>query len=322
MNSTVHQKIESILSNIDLLKSNYRFTSDTSKYFVSLQYAMKSKEINLDAISKTKAYIKKNTGLFSAFSGEQLFIYSALLPLISDIPTTVFDQMKKNIPRLKSVGFKSSTYHPTALYCLETIDNKSSIESILIQAKKIYDDMKKNHPFLTSGDDYALSILMAHSKTQIHLLEAYYEELNTHGFSKSNGLQALSHILAINSKDISSDCSKVKAIYDDLKSRKLKVSTTYYPVLGVLSLLDTSIESVTQTISEIVEAFKKQKGFRFTEKGLLILIATTILVNEKIKKNADELVSNYLNVTIQGILAAQQAAMIVAISAGTTAAIT
>lgn len=319
MEEAILNKVNSMKSNYEILRGKFRFTNTTAKQFIALQYTIKNKPLNIEKIETMKNYIKKQTKFFTPFSGDQLFIYSALLPLISEDPEKTFDHMHQNISALKKVGFKSSTYHPSALYSLETIEKSKSVQSLLIDAKGIYDNMKKNHPFLTSGDDYALCILMAQENTEINLLEKYYKSLNRLKFSKSNGLQALSHILAINSHDVEKDSLRVKEIYDLLKAERFKTSSTYYPVLGVISLLKDSPKDIVAPIVEIIQAFKGEKGFKLTEKGTLILIAATIYAHHIIESHQDDYIDNFINVTLQGILSAQQAAMIAAISASTAA---
>ena len=99
------------------------------------------------------------------------------------------EYMLNNEKILKGIGFKYSTYLPTALYALSSVYEGDDVAGYAEKAMGIYKEMKQSHPFLTSGDDYALAILLAGTDHSPDVLEDYYQALNGRGFAKSNGLQ-------------------------------------------------------------------------------------------------------------------------------------
>jgi len=179
--------------------------------------------------------------------------------------------------------------------------------------------MKKNHPFLTSGDDYALAILLANTNRNPEILEKYYKALNSEGFSKTNGLQMLSHILSFNDRDVLGTVKRCVEIRDVLKKNKLNISSEYYPAIGLMTLLDDENGELLHDLVEASNYLKGQKGYKWLGKGMNVMIVAALIASEYVKDIEEGVMTTTLQVSVQSIIAAQQAAMIAAV--GTTAAV-
>ena len=180
--------------------------------------------------------------------------------------------------------------------------------------------MKQNHPFLTSGDDYALAILLAGTDHSTDLLEDYYQALNGRGFTKSNGLQMLSHIMAFSEKNVRDSVDQCERVYNHLKANKLKIYSEYYPAIGLISLLDVDQDKLIDDLVEVAIYLRGQKKYKWLGKGMNLLMASAIITSEYIKeKSGDMVVDTTVSISIQAIIAAQQAAMVAAITASTAA---
>lgn len=321
MKSVYEEKIANMRDNYLVLRKAFIWENDLSKHLVALTYAMKDEKINVDDIKDIKEYIKKRTGIFSSFRGNMWFALAGLLSVNSDNAKEKFDFMMDNEKILKEAGFKSSTYLPTALYALASSYEGYDVSGQVNKAMDIYIVMKKNHPFLTSGDDYALSILLANTDHDMRTIEEYYTELNNKGFYKSNGLQMLSHILAFSEKSTSETIDICIEIYKQLKKNKLKVSAAYYPAIGIMSLLPETQDELKNDVIEIAKFLKTQKRYMWLDKGMNVLIGASLVASEYIKEQTSkDLVTTSINVSIQAIISAQQAAMIATISATSVAA--
>src|SRR5699024_11354921 len=111
----------------------------------------------------------------------------------------------------------------------------------LFRSKMIYDDMKKEHPFLTGQSDYPLAVLLAYENQDDmrERMEYFYDRLNEYQFNKGNNLQFLSHILSLAHTENDNELiNRVIQIYDDFKRVGLKQKSSYYPIMGMLALLD------------------------------------------------------------------------------------
>ena len=153
-------------------------------------------------------------------------------------------------------------------------------------------------------------------------MEKNYELLHQKGFSRSNGLQFLSHILTFVQGDAQAKTQQIRDIYDRLKKEKFHVSSTYYGILGYLSLLgEHSNQAVDETI-EVVRYLKTQKGFKWVDKNMNVLTATALVSSqyiEKFKEN-NELLETGIGISIETMIAAQTAALVASVSATTVAA--
>lgn len=320
MKLTYEKKVNQMIEYYQAMRKPFRWENDLVRHLLALTYAMKGKDLNPEPIKEMKDYIKQTTGLFSPFRGHMMFALSGLLCANSNTPQRQFDQMLKHQQVLKDVGFKHSTYLPTALYALSSVYEGPNVASYAEKAMAIYQEMKQNHPFLTSGDDYALAILLASTDHRPDLLEDYYQALNRRGFSKSNGLQMLSHVMAFSDKGVTDAADQCERINNHLKANKLKVYSDYYPSIGLISLLSNTQDHLMGDLVEVTTYLRGQKGYKWLGKGMNLLIASAIISSEYIKENSqDTVVDTTISISIQAIIAAQQAAMIAAITASTAA---
>lgn len=321
MKSTYENKVQSMIDNFNEMRKPFKWENEMVIHFIALTYAMKDLELDINNIKDMKDYIKSKTGAFSAFRGHMMFALSGLLSTSSDDPKKQFDFMLENQKAFKSIGFKNDMYLPTALYALSRVYQGDDVVGYGEKAMSIYKDMKQNHPFLTSGDDYALAILLAGSDHSTHLLEEYYEALHYRGFSKSNGLQMLSHIVSFSEKSVMDTTDRCEKIHNHLKENKLKVYADYYPAIGLLSLLDVDLNELLCDLVEVTRFLNKQKKYKWLGKGMNLLMTSGIITSEYIKERKDDaIVSTTISVSIEAIIAAQQAAMIAAMIATTAVA--
>lgn len=323
MKNIYEKKISNLIQNYEVLGKSFKWENDLVKHLVSLTFTMENKEISekeIEEIKEMKEYIKDKTSVFSNFRGYMLFSLAGMLVETSNDPKRQFDIMLENEEILKSVGFKSSPYLPTTLYALSNAYTGEDVKGYAEKAMDIYKEMKNNHPFLTNRGDYVLAVLLAGRDTDIDNLEHFYKKLDNNGLSKSNGLQMLSHILVFSERNVDDTVKSCMDIYNYLKENKLKVYPDYYPAIGILSLLDIR-EEVKSDLVEIAHYLKIQKKYKWLGKGMNVLIASSLITSEYIRPSSkDGVVSSSLNVSIQSIIAAQQAAMIGAMVAASSAA--
>ena len=320
MKVVYEEKVKKMIQHYEDMRKLFKWENDMVRHLVALTYAMKGKELDPTPIKEMNDYIKRQTGVFSPFRGHMMFALSGLLCANSQTPKKQFEYMLNNEKILKSIGFKHSTYLPTALYALSSVYEGDDVAGYAEKAMGIYKEMKQNHPFLTSGDDYALAILLAGTDHSPDLLEDYYQALNGRGFTKSNGLQMLSHIMAFSEKNVRDSVDQCERVYNHLKANKLKIYSAYYPAIGLICLLDVDQDKLIDDLVEVAIYLKGQKKYKWLGKGMNLLMASAIITSEYIKeKSGDMVVDTTVSISIQAIIAAQQAAMIAAITASTAA---
>lgn len=316
MKKIYEEKVSKLTSNYLEIRKQFIWENDLAKHLIALTYAMNEKDVDVDEIKYMQEYIKSNTGIFSSFRGTIGFALAGLLCASSKNAKQQFDFMIDNEKLLKQSGFKSSIYLPTALYALSSTHDGYDSRNQISKAVEIYKEMRNNHPFLTSGDDYALAILLANTDHDMNDIEKLYEELNNNGFYKSNGLQMLSHILAFSEKSRDETIKICVEAYEQLKKNRLKVSAAYYPAIGIMTLIPDEQGEFKNDVIDITNYLREQKKYKWLDKGMNVMIGASLIASEYIKEQTDKnVISTSLNVSIQAIIAAQQAAMIATIVA-------
>jgi hypothetical protein len=300
------------------LEKKYRWDNALTKHMIALSHVLNKKDLNINQIEEVKTLIKNETGAFSMFRTSVLTL-SGLLSAREINPTGEMRRIIKLQPKLKEYGFKNGTYLPVTLYTVAGIALDHEVDVLSEKAKTIYNEMKSNHPFLTSGDDYALAYLLAKNNLDTSIIETYYQALSNEKFGKSNGLQMLSHLLTYSSLSVSETVEKTSRVMNRLKESKLKLYSDYYSVVGMITLLSENDENLVDDVIEIAQYLQTAKKYKWLGKGMNVMFATAIVASTYIDESK-ELISTTLSVSIESIIAAQQAAMIAAISASTIAA--
>ncbi len=317
MKTIYESKINTLISHHQTLKKAFKWEHDLNLHLVALNYVLNNRSVTPDRLKEAQQFIKENTGLFSSFRGTNLFAICGLVVSENDMALSRLKTMMANVEVAKKSGFKNNNYLPAALYALDKVYDGTDTETFLKKAHDLYKEMKRNHPFLTGGDDYALAIILANSNGNPEEIEKNYKALAEAGFSKSNGLQMMSHILTLSDMETENLTKICVDIYHKLKENKLKINSTYYPAIALMSLLP---EDNTEDLIEVAQCLKSQKGYKWLGKGMNVLIASALIAGESINQIQNSMLSTTLQISIQSIIAAQIVALIAAVSASTTVA--
>ena len=325
MKQLLEEKLDSLIELFKTVSSEYKWEVSLTNHFTALTYTLNNRRFDKEKIEYVRKHMKETTGIFSNYRGTSKIILSTLLACKYDNPMQEFDKMLCYDKRMREAGFKNNMYLPLANYALLSTCSEEAVDTRINKALEIYKEMKKNHPWLTSGDDYSLSILLANSDFSvsgiIENMEECYKLLNENGFSKTNGLQFLSHILGFRQEENKIKVLRCKEIFDKLKENKIKVYSGGYAAIGFLSILgDKWLESVDQVI-EVVDVLKSSKKYKWLSKETHLYTATALvsdvfIENMKIKK---DLIQTAIGISIEALIAAQIVAVIAA--ASSTAAI-
>jgi hypothetical protein len=327
MENNLQARVDFFIETLSTLKKQYVWSvSDFTLRFIALTYTLNNKKFEKDEFDNTVKFIKKNAKWFSSYSGHQKFSTAALLITKFDDASQAFSYILECEDKMKAEGFKSTPNLSIASYAMLLTCEQKDLDNRVKRAMELYKKMKKKHFWLTGSDDYPIAVLLSESEEKIETLidemEENYEMLHRENFSKSNGLQFLSHILTFVPGTAKTKAQKTKNIYDCLKQNKLKVSATYYGMLGFLTLLGEYSEQAVEEVSEIVKYLKSKKDFKWIYKEMNILSAAALVSNQYLEKMSlsNELIETGIGISIETMIAAQTAAMIAATSAATSAA--
>lgn len=322
MNDKMLKSCTLLLDSRDRIKTVFGWESGLIRLACAGIYVSKEKEVNVSVLHNCKEMLKEKVGMFSNFRSTANAPIASMLAVSENPKQTLENGLL--VYKLLKEEFWSSTYLPLTAMVIAQMVEPHQYETIATRTRRIYDLIKSQHPFLTSGEDSANCALLALSEKSdcelINEIESCYKKLKPNFFS-SNAVQSLSHILALGVGSADAKCRRVMELFHGLKNAGFKYGTSYeLPTLGVLALSDGESDKMIQKMVEINNWLAIQKGFGFfssiTAKQRL-MYAGIIAQREYI--NIDAMQSTAVNSTV-AIIVAQQAAMCATIAASTAAA--
>lgn len=321
MNDQMLKNCNLLLESRDRIKTVFGWDSGLIHLACAGIYVSKEKEVNVSILQDCKELLKQKVGLFSNFRSTARSSIASMIA-VSDNPEQTLDNGLLVYELLKK-EFWSSTYLPLAAMVIAQMAEPHQYEAIADRTRRIYDLIRSEHPFLTSGEDSANCALLALSEKSdnelIYDIESCYQLLKPIFFS-SNAVQSLSHVLALGQGKAEDKCRRTMQLFNGLKEAGYKYGTFYeLPTLGVLALSDGVNDKMIQEIVEVNNWLSCQKGFGFfssvTAKQRLMYAG---IITQRQYINTDAMQSTAINSTIS-LFVAQEAAMCAAIAASTAA---
>lgn len=316
-------KVKDYINNVEQLKSNFKWKLNLNMMtLISAIYVMNDKILSVEELKKFTKGIHKKVSLFSPFRSYQKYNVSAYLVAKYKNPKEKLQQLFDIFHQLRVKKLPNNAYTIiSALSLLNDYDPECDLEPRIDKIKDIYKKMKQNHFFLTSYSDYPLATLLSIEEKEpdqiIEEIEFYYHNLSFQGFKKGNNLQFLSHILMVLSHDNKDELvNKVISIKKELIKYKLKIKPNHYAITGILTSIHLAEEDFNR-LTYFLEQLNKSKYLK-RMKSLNIIVATMLLVSDKIKDDKNLLETN-LSTTIESIIQAQNAALIASIAATSAA---
>lgn len=322
MNHSMKQRCELFVRNRDIMKSNFKWDNSALHPLSACLYTEQGLEIDVEKIKSSKIIIKNNAGVFSTFRSTAFLILATMFSL-DKFPEDKFHKTLKAYEILKQ-EFWSSQYLPLSAFVMANRIESFEYERVAQKSKEIYQRMKKEHPFLTSGEDYGFAIMFALSDVTIDKaideMERCYQRLKGNFFS-ANGVQSLSHTLALGEENADEKCNRVMGIFKGLKEKNCKFGTGMeLSTLGVLALIAEDMDQTIKDIIEVNEYLLSCKGFGALGTGKVQrLMYSAILVAQEYKKYCIEHLMNMTSInSVTSIIIAQQIAISVVIAASIT----
>ena len=310
--------------NAHTIKKEFFWHNELTKRLASLLYAQAGKAIDCEAIRRCHTLIKQNTGAFSYFQGDMALCVATLLSLSPD-PQGVLDATLRVYSLLKAAKLRASDFLAVAAYQIAAQANASEHEQIVTRTRAFYDGMKAQHFFHTGEDDYILSAMLGLSgmdpASGVAQIEQLYERFKG-AFSSKNSVQALAQVLVLSGSGDDIE-SRVLALRGAFRAQRMPLDKAYtLPALGILALLPVDIDTVVREIGEAQAYLRTQKGFGSLSlsKQELLLFAASLTAVKYAQSGQDDVLTAALSTSITNIIIAQQAAMMVAITAGSRAA--
>lgn len=302
--------IDNYIQIFEQLKNEMKWKVSDKKILMMIAslYAMNKKDFQFERFFKVADEIKNRSGIFSYMRTESRYTAAAILDVNYDDPENKVSSLFELYEDMIKEKFNRGIFSYVAASVLLKIAGDHEYQLLIVKAKEIYNDMKKEHPFLTSAEDYPIAVLLASNYRDdvIQRNEYFYDQLNQNGFYKGNNLQFLSHILSLNNEEEEDELlSRTIYIFDSFKENGIKQKAMYYPVMGMLALLPEP-ESEMNNITDVYERLNQEKQFKW-QKDLNLILAVSFFIKDKLKQ--PNLTETSLYTMIETILQAQQVAM-------------
>lgn len=321
MNERTLARCKNLIKNKETMKSAFAWEDGLTHLACAGIFINKEQTANEEMLLQCKDILKRNTGIFSNFKSTAKPMIVAMLAA-NENPQLLMERGLKVYDLLKE-EFMSSVYLPIAAMIIAQYADEARYAELAQRTRRIYKQMRADHPFLTSGEDSTFCALMALLDKPDEVLlgdaEECYKILKNNFFS-SNAVQSLSHVLAMCDGEPENKCQKTMELFQKLKEAGHKYGTSYeLPTLGVLAMADGNQDEIAAEMAEIDQWLSEQKGFGFfssiSAKQRLMyagMIAQQDYINDKMMQGA----------AVNGVISlivAQQAAMCAAITASAAA---
>ena len=294
-------------------------------------YVGANKPVDAERLDDCKRMVKSSVGIFSSFRGIVRLPLLSMLALDDD-PQGRWERTQANYQVLKEYFFGSEYLAlVAALLCDTAKDN--DVPALAERGRMLYNRMKKEHPFLTGQEDSVFAVLLAESERSddelIADMEACYRLLDER-FPKGDGMQTVSHILAMLDGKPEEKAARVLKLFDALTAAGCKYGKDREPaILAALSARPETVKTLTEEITETDRYFSEQKGYRGVfglDRRTRSMHAAMLVSIYHARKDASAQGDAVLHAAAQqatiATIAAQQAAMcaIIASSAAASAA--
>ena len=321
MNERTLARCKNLIKNKETMKSAFAWEDGLTHLACAGIFINKEQTANEEMLLQCKDILKRNTGIFSNFKSTAKPMIVAMLAA-NENPQLLMERGLKVYDLLKE-EFMSSVYLPIAAMIIAQYADEARYAELAQRTRRIYKQMRADHPFLTSGEDSTFCALMALLDKPDEVLLGDAEEcykILKNNFLSSNAVQSLSHVLAMCDGEPEIKCQKTMELFQKLKEAGHKYGTSYeLPTLGVLAMADGNQDEIAAEMAEIDQWLSEQKGFGFfssiSAKQRLMyagMIAQRDYINDKMMQGA----------AVNGVISlivAQQAAMCAAITASAAA---
>lgn len=319
MREQLKQKCDLFVKNKNIMSANFPWDFTAFHALGASIYMTQNREIDPNDIKWCKRVIKQNTGVFSNFKSTSFLALATMLSTYEE-PEEKFVQIKEVYELLKK-EFYGSAYLPLCAMIITEMVEKDNYEQIIRKASTIYKIMKKDHPFLTSGEDASFAVMFALSSISEEKAGSEMEkcfQLLKGKFLSANAVQSLSHVLTLGEEDAQIKCDRTMELFNRFKEERHKYGTGIeLATLGVLVLTKGNIEQIVADVLEVYKFLAESKGFSSfsVTKTQKLMYASMIVANSYKQDSLSQTISTTAVTSITSLVIAEQIAIMAAISA-------
>ena len=322
MNSELEKKLELFVENKQTIEKAYSFEYNLNYLISSLLLTGMDKVADIEKITEARKILSTKASVFSSLRNNMEMVIITKMSL-SNNPEGYIDDVIEVYNKI--LGKRIVEYYSFVLAALTIVDlgKKSDADRIIAKSWNIIDRMKKEHPILADEYDITFTILLAMTDKDIDTIISEMEQCYTYIKktlkinADSNSIQSLCELIILSDGDLTEKCDKAKVIFDAFKDRKMKYGSYYeFASIGALIGLDVPTDELVDTIIEVADEMKKNKGFgSLSLENRTRLMFAAMLVSENISDKKDPIYEYAVNGTainssIAMIVAEEVAALI------------
>lgn len=272
-------------------------------------YLSRNRAFDVQTHEAAVAVIKKSEGWTSPLRSHLLHVAAAFMVIKEEDVESSLKLLNQNQKELNNAGFWKTSYTYLAALLMKKPEEAE-------RTKKLYEEMKKHHKFLTSNEDIPYAALLGSREGLLEeraaTMNMYYRDLRERGFTMGNDLQWLSQIMSFDSPDYDPEMvGRVLAIQQFFKDEKIKIRLAQYPILGFLAVTQVDGEALRE-IAKNTRELEQNKIFRWYKE-----MAFSTAVQQAMVDNIDvqDISAMTFSTSLETLMQAQQAAMMVSINA-------
>jgi len=305
MEELLKQKCDLIVANREKYKKKMFWEIDSADCAVmaALISASLDMEADADKYTECKKLLRKTVSFLSEFRGiaESMVITKMTT---KDDPEEFINGAIEVYKKLKALhAFSASPYLVMAAINIYEAGGEAAADENIEKLEELYKGIKKDHPLLVSGRDRGyismLILLGVDIEKTIKEIADCYEACRQFAFDK-DAVHSLAQILALSTKSVEEKSSEVKEMLDLLKANKKPISKGVgLSSLGIMPLLNTSVEDKVSLISEVDDYLKTQNGFKwYQESGRIRRVYACLIIFMTYAKDQNEALSSVISSTL------------------------
>ena len=319
MNNAMRDCLTLFADNVGAIKNDFNWHGGAIKRLAAFVYTLEGKRVDVDAIKESLDLIKSETGIFSAFRG-MLAVYMAAALSLAERPDQLLRGTVNIYDDLKRDGFWTGEYLALSAFEIAVNAKPADHAKIISRSRDFYNEMKANHRFIMSRDNYIYAAMFALSdmdpRQAANKLKRLYQQLKSKFsiFMSRGSVLTLSKMLVLG--ESTDECVlRLLRLNANLRHNKIRLDRSLtLPALGVLGMLDADSSGLVNDIIEARDFLRSQKGFGplsvCTQE--LLLFAVSMVVKAYADDIAHGVMKPKLTTKITNLIIAQQMAIIIA----------
>lgn len=325
MSTSIEKQCELFKKNRAALKAYCKWSSEQFYPICASIFIDERKSADPERLRQCRRVLRKETGIFSTFrSGSELVMISMLA--VENLPELQMRRAREVYALLREL-FIGSEYLAVAAMHITKMVEPDRYKAISTRAKRLYEKMKQDHPFQIDASDAVVAIMMAMSQlTDVQLLHEAEncEVLLRKELGRGTAVRTLARVLTLIEATSELKCHRVISLYRLLKKKGYCYGTGYeLATLGVLAMLPADIETIAYETILAYKCLSGQKcyGVFGLSKTQRLMHAGMIVTSSNMRYKENSKMMNNMAITCAiALVAAQRAAMCVAVAAAGTAA--